>query len=83
MILDQLTQLKNIDIRTVDPAKLIDASNVKVNIELPKIERMLDVARQMGDSLYCFKVGKTIVKIGHAATDATIDDKVESFMRMQ
>jgi len=75
-----LEQMKNVDIRTVDKATLVEAAGVTVNMEQPKIERMTDTARQLGNP-YCFKYNNIAVKIEHADTTATIDDRVESLMR--
>jgi len=75
-----LEQMKSVDIRTVDINTLVDAGGIIVDMNLPKLERMTDVERQLGNP-YCFKVGKVAVKIGHADTTATIDDRFESLMR--
>ena len=77
-----LEQMKNIDIRTVDPDMLVNAKDIDVDMDLPKIERMKDIAKKLGNP-YCFKIGDTIVKIGYSETTATIDDRFESFMRTQ
>jgi hypothetical protein len=77
-----IEQMKNIDIRTVDINSLIEADTVKVDIDLPKIERMKLVAKQMGDCLYCFKTGGIAVKIGYSNTSAAgIDDRVKDWMQ--
>lgn len=75
-----LEQMKNIDIRTVDPNILVDAAEVKIDMDLPKLERMRESARQLKNP-YCFKCGRIIVKLSHAETAATIDDRMESFLR--
>jgi len=77
-----LEQMKNIDIRTVDPETLVDASIVTVNLDLPKAQRMAQVAEQLGNP-YCFKCGKIAVKLSYADTSATIDERMESYMRMR
>jgi hypothetical protein len=75
-----LEQMKSVDIRTVDRDSLVDAAGLTIDIDLPKIERMRGVKRYLGNP-YCFKCGKVAVKIGYAQTTATIDDRMESFMR--
>jgi len=72
--------MKNIDIRTVDPATLIDIDSVIINKDLPKNERIADFIRQIGNP-YCYKCGKIIVKVGFANTDITLDDRMESYLR--
>ena len=76
-----LEQMRDVDIRTVDPETLVDINDVVINTELPNPERILDFANQIGN-VYCFKCGKLIVKIGYADTPYTIDDRMESYMRM-
>jgi len=75
-----LEQMQDVDIKTVDKDTLVDAKKVTVNMELPKIERMAETARQLGNP-YCFRVGEIAVKIKHADTPATIDDRMESYLR--
>ena len=77
-----LEQMKNIDIRTVDLDTLTDVNEVSINMNLPKTERMAQVIKQLGNP-YCFKSGKIAVKINYADTSATIDDRIENYMRMQ
>lgn len=75
-----LEQMKNIDVRTVDRDTLVDATGVTINMDLPKRERMMDSAKRLGNP-YCFRCGKVVVKLSHADTAATIDDRVESYLR--
>jgi hypothetical protein len=71
--------MKDIDIRTVDPATLVDAKSVRVRQELPRIERMRDYMRQIGNP-YCFRVGKVVVKLSFASGGETLTDRLESLM---
>ena len=73
-----LEQLKNVDIRTVDPDTLVDISDVVVNSELPQVERMLDYIRQIKNP-FCYKQGKAVIKISHADTEVTLEDRLESY----
>lgn len=74
-----LNSMREVDIRMVDPASLIDIRDVKVNSALPKRERLSDYLRQIGNP-YCYKCGKMVVKVSFADTDATFEDKLESFL---
>jgi hypothetical protein len=78
--------VRNIDIKTVDPAALVFIENVNVDMNLPKRERMIDMLRQMNGNPYFFKSrregGKEIiVEVGFAKTDVTLDDRLESHLR--
>ena len=77
-----LEQMKNIDLMTVDRNTLIDANEVNVDIDLPKHERMKLVAKQMGNSLYCFKAGNIVVRVKHSTkTTANVDDRVRGWLQ--
>lgn len=73
--------LKQVDVRTVNPDTLIDINNIKVNTKLPKEERILDFIRQIGNP-YCYRCGKVVVKISFNDTDATLEERMESLLRM-
>lgn len=74
-----LEQMKNTDVRLVDPSILVDIRDVSVNIDLPKDERMLDYLDQIKNP-YCFKCGKTVVKVSFTDTRATIEDQLEKYL---
>jgi hypothetical protein len=74
-----LEQMKSVDIRTVDRNSLVDATNLVVDMDLPKIERMKRVMKYLGNP-YCFRCGNVAVKLEYAQTTATIDDRIESYL---
>jgi hypothetical protein len=71
-----LEAMRNVDIRTVDPATLVDILDVKVDSSLPQPERTIDFIRQIKNP-YCFRCGKIIVKVSHADTDVTLKQRLE------
>ena len=56
-----VTNMKNIDLATVDRDALVDIRDVKVNTALPKRERAIDFIRQIRNP-YCYKHGKYVVR---------------------
>lgn len=72
-------ELKNVDIRTVDPSTLVDIRDVKVNTDLPKPERIADFIKQIKNP-YCYKCGKMIVKVSFSDTGETLEDRLESYL---
>jgi hypothetical protein len=76
-----MTAFKDYDIRTVDPMELVDAETVSVNMDLPPIERMLDMAGQMNNAPRFFRSGKLAVEVSHIVTDITLNHKLESHYR--
>lgn len=75
-----LQAMRNIDVQTVDPSTLIDINDVTVNKELPQGERLRDFVRQIGNP-YCYKCGEAVIKISFADTTATLEDRVENYLR--
>ena len=74
-----IESLRDTDVRTVDPALLVDIRDVKVNTSLPKEDRLLDYLSQIKNP-YCFKHGKTVVKVSFADTEATLEDRLEKYL---
>ena len=72
-------EMRDIDIRLVDPATLVDMKDVKINTSLPHNERMLDFLEQIKNP-YCFKVGKVAVKVSFSDTEATVEDCLERYL---
>lgn len=74
-----LEEMKNVDIRTVDPAGLVDIRDVTVSPEQSREERILNFVRQVGNP-YCFRVGKVAVKVSYTEGGATLDERLESLL---
>ena len=77
---EEMEAMRNVDIRTVDPATLRDIRDVKVNTDLPKRERILDFIRQIGNP-YCYRHGKYVVKVSFTDTDVTLEERMLSYIR--
>ena len=74
-----IAAMRDTDILSVDPAGLVDIRDVTVNTALPREERLLDYLSQIGNP-YCFKHGKTVVKVSFADTEATLEDRLERYL---
>lgn len=72
-------EMKDVDVLTVDPETLVDIKDVTVNTSLSKEERFLDYLTQIKNP-YCFRRGKTIVKVSFADTEATMEDRLEKYL---
>ena len=75
-----ITDMKNIDIRTVDPSTLVDIKTVKINTELTVEERKKDYIRQVKNP-YCFKCGKVVVKMSFADTAVSLEERLEHYFK--
>ena len=55
-----LQELKQVDVRTVNPDTLVDIKEIEIDRTLPKGERIQEFIRQIRNP-YCFRVGKVAV----------------------
>lgn len=77
--LEKLKEMQEVDIQTVDPETLVDIQDVKIDTSLSKEERIRDFIRQIKNP-YCYKCGKTIVKVSFADTDKTLEDRLQEYL---
>jgi hypothetical protein len=61
----QLEEMANTDIRTVDPDTLVDIESVTIRTDLPKEERILDYLQQIKNP-YCYKYKGMVIKVSYA-----------------
>ena len=71
---------KDVDIRTVDRNTLVDINDVNIDKKLPREQRLEDYVRQIGNP-YCYKCGEAIVKISFSETTATLEDRIENYLK--
>ena len=76
----EIERMREVDIRAVDPDSLQDIREVTVNTELSKKDRILDFLRQIGNP-YCYRHGKYVVKVSFSDTEATLEDRMLSYLR--
>lgn len=58
---EDIAQMKEVDIRTVDREALVDIKDVKINTELSDTERMIDFMQQIRNP-YCYLCNGMVVK---------------------
>ena len=74
------TQLRNVDVRTVERESLADISKIHIDPRMPREQRLADFVRQIGNP-YCYRCGKVVVKVSFAETDATLEDRLEHYLK--
>ena len=62
---EEMQEMAEIDIRTVDTSSLVDIEQVQIQTELPQEERIADYIRQIKNP-YCYKSHGIVVKISFA-----------------
>lgn len=75
-----ITELKNIEIETVNCNMLADIQDVKIDTNLNREERIKQFIEQIKNP-YCFKCGKTIIKISFTDTEKTIEDRMKEYLK--
>lgn len=61
-LVEQLQEMAQVDIRTVDPKELVDIESVKIRTDLPDEERVADYIRQIKNP-YCYLYKGMVIKI--------------------
>ncbi len=74
-----LEQMKNVDIRTVDPGTLVDIRGVSVREDQSGEEKLRDYVRQVVNP-YCFRVGGIAVKLSFGDSGVSLEDRLESLL---
>ena len=75
-----ITELKNIEVQTVNPDMLADIQDVKIDTNLSRDEKIKQFLEQIKNP-YCFKCGKTIIKISFADTEKTIENRMQEYLK--
>ena len=75
-----IEEMKNIDIRTVDPETLVDVNTIEIDDSLSPKERAAEFVRQVKNP-YCFRVGDMIVKNEYSDDGVTLQECFEQYAR--
>ena len=75
-----IEEMKAVDVRTVDPETLVDVTQIKIDENLSKEERVAEFLRQVKNP-YCFRVGNMIVKNVYSNDGVSLRDRFEQFAR--
>lgn len=73
-------QMRNVDVRTVERESLVDISKIHIDTRMPREQRLADFVRQIGNP-YCYRCGKVVVKVSFAETNATLEDRLEHYLK--
>lgn len=74
-----LEEMKNVDVRTVDPNELVDITQIKVDASLPREERIKSFIRQVKNP-YCYRVGDVVVKSEYSNDGVTLTDRFQQLV---
>ena len=77
-----LQEMQNVNPVTVDRSTLADIADVKIAPSLPRDEQIVEYLRQIKNP-YVFLCSGLVVKVSFAKTSATIEDKLEEYIRQR
>lgn len=77
---EMLSEMKKVDIRTVNTTTLKDISDVEIDQEKPVAERVASYIDQIGKP-YCYKSHGVVVKINFAG-ERRLEDCIQNCMNM-
>ncbi|GAA6410275.1 hypothetical protein K040078D81_43920 [Blautia hominis] len=66
----------------INPDDVPDIKDLNIDVTKPKREKILSVL-ESGQNPYFIKSGNTLVKIGFASTNRTIEEALESLVQMK
>ena len=73
----KLEEMKNLDIRTVDPQSLVDRRTVRINKDLPQKERLKQYVEQIKNP-YCYLDGDVVVKVSFTDESVTLEERLQA-----
>ncbi|MFQ9609618.1 MAG: DUF6870 family protein [Lachnospira sp.] len=77
---EKLDAMTAVDIRTVDINTLTDIRDIKIDTKLPVEEKLASFARQT-NNIYVHRMGDYVIKVRFQKEGASIDDKMEEYLR--
>lgn len=77
-----LQEMQNVNPITVDRSTLADIADVKIDPSLPREEQIMEYLQQIKNP-YVFLCSGVVVKVSFAKTSATIEDKLEEYIRQR
>ena len=75
-----IEQMRNVDVRTVDPSTLVDRKTVQMDNRMPREKRVRQYVRQIGNP-YCYTDDGVVVKVSFTQCKETINDRLQGCAR--
>ena len=77
---EELREMASVDVRTVDIDTLTDLRDIQIDTKAPVEKKLASFARQAGNP-YVGRIGDYVVKVCYQKEGATIDEKMEEYIR--
>lgn len=73
-----LDSMSQVDFQSADLETLVDLQTVKIDTHLPAPERLQDYLAKI-ENPYCFRVGKTVVKLRFSPDGKSLENGLKSY----
>ena len=73
-------QMKQVDIRTVNPNTLTDRSSIRIDHNAPRENRLRQYLKQIGNP-YCYVDEGVVVKVSFASCTESLEDRMQAYIR--
>lgn len=77
--IQELEQMRNIDIRDADREQLVDIRNIEINIDKSVVARVTEYIEKVKNP-YLVGVGDYIVKLNYSDTQETVNDRMKHYI---
>lgn len=77
---NDITSMKNVDIRSVDKDTLVDLRSVQIDASRPVQERLQSFLQQIRNP-YCFRIGDIAVKVNYKSDGPSFQQNFEDILR--
>jgi len=78
-MVQSITAMRDVDVRTVDKDSLVDLKDVPVNENLIGYERLLDYVRRIGNP-YCYIYKGVVIKEKFTENGKTLEECLEQYI---
>lgn len=79
MTIEELEEMKKVDVQCVDRNSLVDLQEIKVDHSLSKEQRIKDFVTKVKNP-YCFKVGDVVVKVAFNPEGLSFEEQFEKML---
>lgn len=79
MTIEQLEEMRKVDVQCVDINSLDDLQEIRIDHNLPKEQRIKDFATKVKNP-YCFKVGNVVVKVAFNTEELSFEEQFEKML---
>ena len=81
-ISERLSQLRAVDVRSVDKSSLIDLNQVSIDETKPVPERVAEFIRQIQNP-YCFRIGDVAIKVVYKENGPSFQQNMIDILQME